>query len=124
MRPRSCIILAVAVPTALCLLIWIFVRAEHARNAPHRAALLRIFRAVNLGDSEKSAAATIQRLKTPEIRVGQQDKELWRVSTPLDFGAMGWQLIVEIRSGKVTAVRLRTLDGPPPLDAPPDKSIN
>jgi hypothetical protein len=51
------------------------------------------------------------------------DPMVWYVSTPYEFGAQNWQLLIEFRAERVSAVRVRTADTHkyPPSEAPPDK---
>jgi hypothetical protein len=49
----------------------------------------------------------------------------WYISTPFEFGATNWVLVVDVADGHVTSVRVRTEDGlhDHPSQAPADKTL-
>ena len=93
----------------------------HTQNAPNRTALLQLRDAIDLGASYSEVLAAYWRLRTIYLRLGVEDPATWVVSTPLEFLVTNWEMFIEFRDGKVTAVRIRTAKGNPPKDGPTDK---
>lgn len=93
----------------------------HKSNEPHRAALVQIQDAVALGASHADVLAAYWRHRTDSLRLFADRPTDWVISMPLEFGASDWKLLIEFENGRVTTVRVRTADGPPPKDGPKDK---
>lgn len=85
------------------------------RNEPNRAALVLIRDGIQLGDSHSQVLAAYWRLRTDSLRLSAEGPGYWYISTPLEFGASNWGLVLEFRDGRIDAVRVRTADGPAPM---------
>jgi hypothetical protein len=124
MKPKLSSIIAVML-AALCVIVWAsiftFVFHTHKRNAPHREALLQIRDAVSMGASRDDVLAAYWRFRSNALTLRQETATDWLISMPLEFGARDWLLLIEFRDDRVTAVRVRTSDGPAPDDGPTDK---
>jgi hypothetical protein len=92
----------------------------HERNAPNRAALLAIHTNVVVGAPEAEAKGLIERFSTPQLKLGS-DSEHIRVWMPFEVGAGDWCLQIHLSNGVVSAVQMRTSDGPAPVAGPADK---
>jgi hypothetical protein len=107
---------------------WFFVSGDvfHSskRNAPNRAALLRVYEAVNVGASHPEVLAAYWQHRTDELRLHAESPTTWGIRMPMEFGASDWNLFIEFHEGGVSAIRVRTSDGPPPKDGPKDKQKN
>jgi hypothetical protein len=90
-------------------------------NEPNRTALLQIRDAVSIGASHADVLTAYWQHRTDELRLSAERPVGWSVRMPLEFGASDWMLLIEFTDGRVSAVRIRTSDGPPPEDGPKDK---
>ncbi len=90
----------------------------HSRNASNRASLLKIRDYIHVGDGYESALKSFWQLASKDLRLSAESPQIWAVSMPSEIGATNWVLYVEFRDGKVSAVKVRTSDGPHPTDAP------
>ncbi|HOC57183.1 MAG TPA: hypothetical protein PKI20_16310 [Verrucomicrobiota bacterium] len=93
----------------------------HQSNEPHRTALLQIRDAVAVGASRVDVLAAYWQHRTDALRLFADRPSDWVITMPLEFGASDGKLLIEFQDGGVTAVRVRTSDGPPPRDGPEDK---
>jgi len=93
----------------------------HKSNEPQRAALLQIRDAVAIGASYADVLAAYWEHRTDSLRVFADRPDSWLITMPLEFGASDWKLLIEFHEGRVSAVRVRTSDGPPLEDGPEDK---
>jgi len=93
----------------------------HSANAANRAALVRLHTALRIGAVRSSVLDEYWSQRTPDLRLHVDAADQWVVSMPLEFGANDWTLIIEFRNNVVSAVRVRTSDGPGPAEGPPDK---
>jgi hypothetical protein len=93
----------------------------HKSNEPHRAALLQVRDAISVGASHADALTAYWHHRTEELRLHAESPTAWGIRMPLEFGASDWRLRIEFQDGRVTAVRVRTSDGPPPKNGPKDK---
>ena len=59
----------------------------------------------------------------PNLEFYRDDRQRWLASSPLEFGAQNWVLIIEFHGDQVAALRIRTADSfdQRSPDAPPDK---
>jgi hypothetical protein len=107
--------------------VWVkgfwFTEVFHTRksNEPHRAALLQIRDAVSVGASHGEVLAAYWQHRTDSLRLFADRPADWIITMPLEFGASDWKLLIEFQDDRVSAVRVRTSDGPPPKDGPNDK---
>jgi hypothetical protein len=93
----------------------------HKSNEPHRTALLQIRDAVSMGASHTDVLGAYWQHRTDSLRLFANGPAGWVITMPMELGASDWKLFVEFQDGRVTAVRVRTTDGPPPKDGPKDK---
>ncbi|MCM3872563.1 MAG: hypothetical protein ND895_17915 [Pyrinomonadaceae bacterium] len=82
--------------------------------------MLKIREEIHLGYSYESALRSYWLHAPKDLRLDAGSSKTWTVSMPGEFAARDWVLWVEFADGKVSAVRVRTSDGPPPTDAPAD----
>jgi hypothetical protein len=93
----------------------------HKSNELHRAALLQIRDAVSIDASYAEDLAAYWQHRTDSLRLFADRPAEWVITVPMEFGASDWRLVVEFHDGRVSAVRVRTSNGPPPKDGPKDK---
>ena len=93
----------------------------HRHNESNRAALLRIHESIPLGAPYSDTLAAYWHHRTDDLRLSAESPTSWIVRMPLEFGASDWNLRLEFHDGRVTAIQVRTSDGPPPTDGPADK---
>ena len=93
----------------------------HKSNELHRTALLKIRDVVSVGASHADVLAAYWLHRTDELRLHAENPNAWDIRMPLELGASDWRLFIEFQDGRVTGVRVRTSDGPPPKDGPKDK---
>jgi hypothetical protein len=107
---------------------WIFASGDvfHSsqQNASHRAALVRIHEAVSVGSSHSDVLSAYWQSRTDSLRLIADTPSEWVITMPLEFGATDWKLVIDFQNDKVSAVRVRTSDGPPPAAGPQDKQNN
>jgi hypothetical protein len=125
-RPRFIVTAVVTLVTSY-FFWWIFLSGDvfstHEHNSPKRAALVQLRDAIDLGASYSEVLAAYWRLRTLHLTLGVEDPATWVVSTPLEFLVTNWEMFIEFRDGKVTAVRIRTAKGNPPKNGPADKGV-
>ena len=92
----------------------------HKANEPHRRALLEIRDAIAIGASYSEVLKAYWQHRTDSLRLFADRPTDWTITMPMEFGASDWKLGIEFQDGKVSAVRVRTADGPPPKDGPKD----
>ena len=90
-------------------------------NESHRAALLQIRDAISIGASHADVLAASWQPRTDSLRLFADRPADWIITMPLEFGASDWTLLIEFHDARVSAIRVRTSDGPPPKDGPKDK---
>ena len=126
MQPkRSYLVSGVLVVVAAYYSWWIFWSGDnfhrHSANAGNREAILRLHSAIRIGDDRQTVLKAYWSQRTEDLRLQVDMPAQWVVAMPSEFGATDWTLIVEFRDDKVSAVRMRTADGPPPTGGPSDK---
>jgi hypothetical protein len=90
------------------------------RNTPNRAALLEIREGIHIGDGYESALRSYWQHAAKDLNLYADSPKTWAVSMPFEIGATDWVLYVDFSDGKVSAMRVRTSNGPPPNEAPAD----
>jgi hypothetical protein len=122
---RSYLVRAIVLVVAAYYGWWVFLSGDvffrHSANAGNRDAVLRVHSALPIGADYGAVLKHYWSHRTQNLRLYVDTADLWVISMPSEFGASDWTLIVRFRDGKVTAVRVRTSDGPRPTDGPPDK---
>ncbi len=98
---------------------WFYTRG---RNASNRAAILKIREAIHLGDGYEEVLNGYWQHAATDLRLYSGSRQNWSVSMPPEVGARQWVLYIDFVDGKVSAVKVRTADGPPANDAPEDVS--
>ena len=92
----------------------------HASNESNRIALLKIRDTVSVGSSHAEVLDSYWRHRTDYLKLHVERPTDWIITMPLEFGAGNWKLLIEFHDGRVSAVRIRTADGPP-VHGPKDK---
>ncbi len=118
------IIIVMALAIGIVWVRWFFVTdvfRTHKSNEPQRAAILQIRDAVALDSPYSEVLAAYWGHRTDSLRLFADSASNWVITMPFEFGASDWNLRIEFEGGKVSAVRVRTSDGPPPKDGPKDK---
>ena len=92
----------------------------HHQNACNRAALLKIREDLRLGDGYEMVLRRYWQHASDDLTLYSGNPRGWSVSMPLEFGATDWALLLEFTNGKLSAIKIRTADGPYPPDAPAD----
>lgn len=104
---------------------WIFWSGDnfqtHSANASNREAIVRLQTRLRIGADHEAVLQEYWSNRTQELRLHADNPEAWLISMPVEFGASDWTLIVEFHGGRVSAVRVRSSDGPRPREAPGDK---
>ena len=107
---------------------WLFVSGDvfqlPKRNAPNRAGLLQVYDAIRVGASHSEVLSAYWQHRTDSLRLSADTPAVWVIEMPLEFGASDWTLRIEFQDERVSAVRVRTSNGPPPDDGPKDKQKN
>ena len=105
---------------------WILASGEwfytHWGNASNRAALLKIREEIRVGAGYEKALTIYWQHASPDLRLYSGSAKMWSISMPSEFGASDWVLYLDFSDGKVSAIRVRTSDGPRPGDGPNDLS--
>lgn len=103
---------------------WIFVSGDwfytHGRNAPNRAAILKMREELRVGDGYEKALRIYWQHAPKDLRLDSGSPETWTVSMPFEIGASDWVLYLDFSDSKISAIRVRTSDGPRPSAAPED----
>jgi hypothetical protein len=122
---RRYLIAGVAGVAALYYGWWLFWSGDnfrrHSDNAANRQAILQIHSGVAVGADRETVLQAFWSSRTHDLRLDVDNPDRWLVSMPGEFGASDWTLIVEFHVGKVSALRVRTADGPRPQNGPADK---
>jgi hypothetical protein len=122
---RSSLIIGVLLIVAAYYSWWIFGSGDifyrHSANAANREAILRLYSTIRVGDDREAVLKAYWSQRTEDLRLHVDVPASWVVAMPGEFGATDWTLVVEFRNDKVSAVRMRTADGPRPTGGPPDK---
>ncbi len=95
----------------------------HGSNQANRDALTNIHATLQRGDTHATVLKKYWQDRTAELRISTDSPARWEIGMPKEFGAGDWSLEIDFDevTGKVTAIRVRTSDGPAPKDGPPDK---
>jgi hypothetical protein len=93
---------------------------SHARNALNRAAILKMRDELRPGDGYEKVLRSYWQHTSSDLQLYSGSPKSWSVSTPYQIGAREWVLRLDFTNGKLSAIRVRTADGPRPDDAPED----
>ena len=96
---------------------WFF---THSKNAPNRVALIGIREEIKLGNGYEAVLKSYWWKKSKDLTLYAGCPQIWTVSMPHELGASNWVLYIEFSDERVSAVRVRTSDGPTPSGAPVD----
>lgn len=99
---------------------WFF---THSKNTPNRAALLKMREEIQIGDGYEAVLKSFWQHTTRDLRLDAGGPQTWTVSMPYELAARNWVMYVEFSNGKVSALKVRTSDGPRPHDAPADVTV-
>jgi hypothetical protein len=91
----------------------------------NRGEVLALYQAVQPGMAGSVVEEERSSGRYPHLTFHGGKSTGWFVSTPLEFGAKNWVLLVDVVDGRVTTVRIRTEDGvhDHPAQAPTDKKV-
>jgi len=126
MKPQKLILSVIAAFVVAYYGWWILASGDwfytHSRNAPNRAAILKIRDGIRVGDDYEGVLRIYWQHATTDLRIDSGSSKLWAVSMPFEMGATNWVLYLDFRDEKVSAIRVRTSDGPRPSAGPDDIS--
>ena len=91
----------------------------------YRDQVRTLYANVQPGMPRTQVRQTMDSAKYPDLTFHQPEAEAWLASTPLEFGARNWVLLIEFDRDRVSVVRIRTADSVDehPVQAPTDKRI-
>lgn len=95
----------------------------HGGNASNRAAIFRIREELRVGDDYEKVLRIYWQYAADELRLYSGCPQTWTVSMPPELGASQWVLFLDFSDGKVSAIKVRTSEGPPPSDGPEDVGV-
>ena len=95
----------------------------YSRNAPNRAALLKIHEEIQLGDNYENVLKIYWQHESSDLRLFAENPKTWVIQTPSELTSGNWVMYIEFAEDKASAVKIKTSDGPSPSDAPQDKTI-
>ncbi len=105
---------------------WVFLTPDfvtwHRFNAENRTSLLKVRESIRLGDGYEDVLRAYWQHASSELRLVPVSPKTWSVSMPHEILAMDWVMYIDFSNGKVSAIKVRTSDGPPPPGAPADIS--
>ena len=89
----------------------------------YRSEIRGLYERLQPGMARAQVQAAVKSGNDPNLRFNSDDAQTWLVSTPLEFGAQNWVLLIEFEGEHVSALRVRTADSSQnhPPEAPPDK---
>src|SRR5688500_19689696 len=96
---------------------WFF---THSKNAPNRVALMGIREEIKLGNGYEAVLKSYWRNKSKDLTLHAGSPQIWTVSMPHELAASNWVLYIKFNDERVSAVRVRTSDGPTPSSATED----
>ena len=124
MKKQKFIITGAAALLVAYYALWIFGSGDwfytHARNASNRAAILKMRDDLRVGDSYDKALRIYWQYAPKDLTLYSGSPQTWSVSMPSEFSEREWVMYLDFSEGKLSGIRVRTSDGPPPSDAPED----
>ncbi|MEK6283788.1 MAG: hypothetical protein AABN95_25815 [Acidobacteriota bacterium] len=124
MKQRNLILVLIFALIATIYGWWIFASGEwfytHGLNASNRAALLKIREKISVGDGYEQVLKIYWQDASPDLRLNSGSPKVWSISMPWEVGAGDWVLYLDFSDDKVSAIKVRTSDGPRPGKAPDD----
>jgi hypothetical protein len=89
----------------------------------YRAEIRGLYERLQPGMARAQVQTAVKSANYPNLEFTSDDTQTWLVSTPLEFGAQNWVLLIEFAGEHVSALRVRTPDSyrNHPPEAPPDK---
>ena len=112
------------VVTIVLLVAALFTPVTFLNRGKYRAEVRSLYDRLQPGMAKSEVQAALRSGDYPNLQLWGEDPKVWFVSTPREFGAQNWELLIEFHAERVSAVRVRTADTHehPPSDAPPDKA--
>lgn len=95
---------------------------KHGSNESDQQAIVKLHGEITPGDTREQVLRHYYALRTDNLRMSCDRPAEWIISMPLEFGASDWSLRLEFDQDRVSAVRMRTSDGPKPNASPDDKA--
>jgi len=106
-------------------LVWDPFIGSFLHRERNRGEIVALYEAVQPGMAGSKVEEASRSGQYPHLTFQGGNGKSWFVSTPLEFGAKNWVLMVDVADGHVSAVRVRTEDGvhDHPAQAPTDKTL-
>jgi hypothetical protein len=95
----------------------------HSQNAGNRDAIMRIYKAISVGATQRDVEAAYEQYRTPELTIQTAGAETIIVGMPLEISERHWKLVVFLESGRVVGYNVRDGDGRSLSDAPDDVGV-
>jgi len=76
---------------------------------------------IKLGYSKEKTEEILLKAKSPNFKLEKINQGEWILSTPLEFGATNWLLVIDFKNDKVASLKVRTSDS---MNIKPDSAPN
>jgi hypothetical protein len=92
----------------------------------NRGEVRALYDAIHPGMNRAEAERETTSGRYPHLTFFNDTDQGWVVTTPYEFGATNWMLLIDVEEDRVTKMRIRTDDGidDHPVQAPPDKLVS
>lgn len=96
--------------------------STHSRNESDRQILLKVRNDIQLGDSYEKVLQNFwsKKHKDSQLGINVYSPKEWSIVMQSELFATDWRMYIKFQEGKVVAYKIRTSDGPKPVDAPED----
>ncbi len=124
-RWKIWLVAVIVIILAVCVKgFWFTEVITHRSNEANRQAIVKLHGEIALGDTREQVLRHYYALRTDSLRLHCDWPEEWIISMPLEFGALNWTLMLKFDQDRISAVRVRTSDGPKPNASPDDKAMS
>lgn len=127
-RQAAIIITLVVVLAGLYYFWWIFLSGDnfalHGKNEANRVAIKELAAAITLGSTREDVLKDYYKIRTDDLRLRCDTPTGWTISMPMEFSASDWILWLDFDQDRISAVRVRSSDGPKPNASPDDKAAS
>lgn len=92
---------------------------------PSRSQLIQLLDRIQIGDSKEIVRTKSRLVDGTHVSLPPDDEpNVWRIDTPLQFGGRNWYALLEFENNQVVAIKVRCPDENqiPPQGAPTDRS--